>query len=123
MAVDTLGLLLAVHVTPANEHERAQVKELAEAVQDVNHHSAEVAFVIQGYIGDNPKNDASAEAIELIVVNLPEAKKGFCFLPRRWAVERSFAWTALFISWRLPSSCNKLSSKPSLRCSKVHNSF
>lgn len=29
MAVDTLGHLLAVHVTPVNEQERAQVGELA----------------------------------------------------------------------------------------------
>jgi transposase len=29
-------------------------------------------------------------------VKLPEAKKGFVLLPRRWVVERSFAWTARF---------------------------
>ena len=33
-AVDTLGHLLALHVTPANEQERARVGELAEAVQE-----------------------------------------------------------------------------------------
>ena len=45
LAVDTLGLLLATHVTPANEQERAQVKELAEAVQEATSNSVEVAFV------------------------------------------------------------------------------
>lgn len=30
------------------------------------------------------------------MVKLPEAKKGFILLPRRWIVERSFAWTARF---------------------------
>ena|SRR5688500_9487573 len=49
IAVDTLGLLLAAHVTPANEQERAQVKELAKAVQEGTHNSVEVAFVDQGY--------------------------------------------------------------------------
>jgi transposase len=29
-------------------------------------------------------------------VKPPEAKKGFVLLPRRWVVERSFAWTARF---------------------------
>jgi transposase len=96
MAVDTLGLLLAAHVTPANEQERDQVKELAEAVQEVTHNSVEVAFVDQGYTGDDPKNDAEEAGIELIVVKLPEAKKGFILLPRRWVVERSFAWTSRF---------------------------
>jgi transposase len=96
MAVDTLGLLLALHVTPANAQERAQVKELAEQVQDATGNSVEVAFVDQGYTGDQPEQDAHATGMELIVVKLPEAKKGFVLLPKRWVVERSFAWTARF---------------------------
>lgn len=56
IAVDTLGLSLAAHVTPANEQERAQVKELAEAVQDVTHNAVEVVFVDQGYTGDAPRD-------------------------------------------------------------------
>jgi transposase len=96
IAVDTLGLLLAAHVTPANEQERAQVKELAEAVQEVTENSVKVAFADQGYTGDDPLNDAKAAGIELIVVKLPEAKKGFVLLPKRWVVERSFAWTSRF---------------------------
>ena len=91
-----LGLLLAAQVTPANEQERAQVKELAEAVQEVTQNSVEVAFVDQGYSGDLPKDAAKETGIELIVVKLPEAKKGFVLLPRRWVVERSIAWTARF---------------------------
>ena len=46
--------------------------------------------------GDDPKNDAKEADIELIGVKLPEAKKGFVLLPRRWVVERSFAWTVRF---------------------------
>jgi transposase len=30
------------------------------------------------------------------VVKLPQAKRGFVLLPRRWVVERSFAWAARF---------------------------
>ena len=58
--------------------------------------SVEVAFVDQGYTGDDLKQDAKEAGIELIVVKLPEAKKGFVLLPRRWVVECSFAWTARF---------------------------
>src|SRR5215212_3075088 len=47
-AVDTLGHLLALHVTPANEQDRAQVAELAQAVQEATGQSVEVAFVDQG---------------------------------------------------------------------------
>jgi len=96
MAVDTLGLLLALQVTPANEQERAQVKELAEEVQKATGDSVEVAFVDQGYTGDQSAQDAQTTGIELIVVKLPEARKGFVLLPKRWVVERSFAWTARF---------------------------
>jgi transposase len=96
IAVDTLGLLLAAHVTPANEQERAQVKQLAEDVQAVTQNSVEVAFVDEGYTGEQPESDAKASGINLIVIKLPEAKKGFVLLPRRWVVERSFAWTARF---------------------------
>lgn len=96
MAVDTLGNLLTLHVTPANEQERAQVQQLAEKVQVITNHSVEVAFVDQGYTGDQPEQDAKDAGIRLIVVKLPKAKKGFVLLPRRWVVERSFAWTARF---------------------------
>src|SRR3954451_6280786 len=49
---DTLGHLLAWHVTPADEQERAQVEVLAEAVQEVTGESVELAYVDQGYTGD-----------------------------------------------------------------------
>jgi transposase len=92
MAVDTLGHLLAVHVTPANEQERAQVFELCKAVQTVTGHTVELAWADHGYTGEQPKRDAQAHGIELQVIKLAEAKKGFVLLPKRWVVERSFAW-------------------------------
>jgi len=96
MAVDTLGYLLTLHVTPANEQERAQVQKLAEQVQEITGNSVAIAYVDQGYTGDDPEQAAKEAGIELIVIKLPEAKKGFVLLPRRWVVERSFAWTARF---------------------------
>lgn len=96
LAVDTLGMLLAVHVTPASDQERAQVETLAQAVQDVTGNQVEVAFVDQGYTGEQADLDAAAAGIRLDVVSLPETKRGFVLLPRRWVVERSFAWLAKF---------------------------
>ena len=96
VAVDTLGHLLALYVTPANEQDRAQVQELAHQVQEVTGQSVEIAFVDQGYTGENPAQAAQAEGLRLEVVKLPEAKKGFVLLPRRWFVERSFGWAARF---------------------------
>ena len=95
-AVDPLGHLLALVVTPANAQDRAQVEALAAAVQEVTGESVELAYVDQGYTGDHADADAAAQGIRLEVVKLPEAKHGFVLLPRRWVVERSFAWVARF---------------------------
>jgi len=96
LAVDTLGHLLALHVTPANEQDRAQVEALAEAVQEVTGESVELAYVDQGYTGEEAFDAAAGHGIILEVVKLSEAKRGFVLLPRRWVVERSFGWAARF---------------------------
>jgi transposase len=95
-AVDTLGHLLALRVTPANEQDRAQVAQLARAVQSVTEQNVEVAFVDQGYTGKEPAAAAAEEGIDLEVVKHHQAKHGFVLLPRRWVVERSFGWAARF---------------------------
>jgi transposase len=96
IAVDTLGYLLAAHVTPANEQDRAQVEPLAAAVQEVTAQSVELVYVDQGYTGEDPAEAAQAHGIRLEVVKHPEAKRGFVLLPRRWVVERNFAWATRF---------------------------
>ena len=96
IAVDTLGQLLALHVTPANEQDRHQVQILVEQVQQVTGETVEVAFVDQGYTGEAAATAASEQGVQLEVVKLPEAKKGFVLLPRRWVVERSFGWMSRF---------------------------
>ena len=95
-AVDTLGHLLALHVTPGDAQDRAQVGQLAAAVQEATGETVELAFVDQGYTGSAPAEAARANGIALHVVRTPEAKRGFVLLPRRWVVERSFAWAARF---------------------------
>ncbi|MBB5866517.1 IS5 family transposase [Xanthomonas sp. 3058] len=109
MAVDTLGHLLAVQVTPANEQERAQVRSLAQEVQHVTGKTVKIAFVDQGYTGEEPAQAAKEEGSELHVIKLQEAKKGFVLLPRRWVVGRSFGWVNRFrrLAWdyeRLPET-------------------
>ena len=96
LAVDTLGHLLAVLTTPANEQDRAQVKDLCLEVQEATGVSVEVAFADQGYTGEQTALEATQARVELIVVKRPEATKGFILLPKRWVVERSFAWLARF---------------------------
>jgi transposase len=96
VAVDTLGYLLTLLVTPANEQDRTQVGALAQGVEQATGQAVELAFVDQGYTGDAAAQAAADHGIRLEVVKLPEAKRGFVLLPRRWVVERSFAWVARF---------------------------
>lgn len=134
-AVDTLGHLLALRVTPASAGDREQVDILAEEIQEATGESVQVAYVDQGYTGEDPKADARQHGIDLKVVKLPEAKRGFVLLPRRWVVERSFAWMARFrrlardyerlsrtlqgfTTWHLPASCLP---EPLRYSRKVHN--
>ncbi len=70
----------------------------------------EVAFVDQGHTGDDAEADAASEGIHVEVVKLPEAKRGFVLLPRRWVVERTFGWASRFR--RLAKAYERLQSVP-----------
>lgn len=96
LAVDTLGHLLALRVTPADVDERVEVAALAAEVQAVTDGAVELAFVDQGYTGPAVAEAAQGAGIALEVVKLPEAKRGFVLLPRRWVVERSIGWMRRF---------------------------
>jgi hypothetical protein len=76
--VDTLGHLLALVVTLANEQGRDQVEELARQVQEVTEQSVELAFVDQGYSGPAPTRAAQAHGIQLEVIELPPGQAWIC---------------------------------------------
>lgn len=120
VAVDTLGHLLALVVTPASDQERDQVSALSAAVQEATGQTVTSAYVDQGYTGAQAAADAAAHGITLGVVALAEAKRGFVLLPRRsggssccqgggWWSGRSggwpgsAAWPGTTSGWRPPS--------------------
>ena len=108
IAVDTLGQLLSVVITPANAQERDQMGQLCERVQAVTGQTVQVGFVAQGYTGEEAEHAAAVHDIDLPVVKKPEGQTGFVLLPRRWVVERSFAWFSRFR--RLARDYERLSS-------------
>lgn len=81
---------------PADEQNRAQVGKLAAQVQEITGEHIELAYVDQGHTGEAAEEAAAEHGIRLEVVKHTEAKHGFVLLPRRWVVERSFAWVARF---------------------------
>ncbi len=96
IAVDTLGHLLALHVTPADQRDRTQVNCTTKAVPRATGRNVELACVEQGFTGEQVEDVADDHGIALHILKRPEAKRGFVLLSRRWVVERSFAWEAPF---------------------------
>ncbi len=72
------------------------MRRTAEAVQKTTGRNVALAYVDQGYTGGQTQDDAEDHGIMLRVVKLSEARRGFMLLPRRWVVQRSFAWTTRF---------------------------
>ncbi len=68
----TRGRLLALHVTPADEQDRAQVGELARQVQQITEENVELAYVDQAYTGEAAEETAAEHGIQLEVVKHPE---------------------------------------------------
>lgn len=108
LAVDTLGHLVTLMTSPANEQDRDHVQALCRDAQEVTGGMLEVAFVDQGYTGQDPREAARNSNIELVVVKRSDASRGFVLLPRRWVVERSLAWLSRFR--RLGRDLERLSS-------------
>jgi transposase len=94
--VDTMGTLLALAVTPANAAERQQVSALAQRVQEVTGETVQVIYADAAYTGDETAAATQERGIRLVVVKRPEGSHGFVLLPKRWVVERSFAWVSRF---------------------------
>jgi transposase len=95
-AVDTLGHLLALTVTPAPADDRTQVGTRAARVQEVPGQAVQLAFADQGSVGPQPAAAAAAYGSRRAVVKLPKANRGCVPPPRRWVVERALAWAARF---------------------------
>ena len=83
LVVDTLGYLLAVHVTPAGTDDWAEVGRLSQAMQSTTGQNVELAYVDQGCTGPRTADATKAHGIALEVVKLPNAKRGLVLLPRR----------------------------------------
>jgi putative transposase len=95
IAVDAIGLLLAVVVTPACVQDRDAARpllwNLRRACTQVR-----LAWADAGYQAGRLTAWASALRITLQLVRRPDDLHTFAVLPRRWVVERSFAWISKY---------------------------
>ena len=91
LLVDTNGLLVKVVVHSAAVQDRDGARLLLEGCQ----HSLpnlKMIWADGGYRGQLVEWAREKGAWTLEIVNKPEDQKGFAVLPRRWVVERTFAW-------------------------------
>ncbi len=97
LAVDTLGHLLALHVTPANDAGPGAGRRAGRRRAGRHRGDGDAGLCrCQGYTGETPRQAAADHGIALEVVKLPDVKRGFVLLPRRWVVERDFGWMSRF---------------------------
>jgi len=91
LLVDTLGLVWGVLVVGAHTSEAAGAKRLLAQVKD-DLTRWEIVWVDGGY--EHRIEDWVAEhcRFRVEVVKRSEGKKGWALLPKRWVVERTFAW-------------------------------
>jgi putative transposase len=93
IAVDTLGLLLAVVVTAANVHDGKAASRVVDGM------AMPTRVNLAKIFADNSYNQAEFRRylrghphIELEIGNKPPGSRGFVVIRKRWVVERTFAW-------------------------------
>ncbi|MDX3239145.1 IS5 family transposase [Streptomyces sp. ME03-5709C] len=91
IVVDTLGLLLAVTVTAASVTDREAGRTLLARLRQ-RHWRITRVWADGGYTGQLVDLARGILRIALTVVKRSDDTSGFIVLPKRWLVERTFAW-------------------------------
>lgn len=96
LLVDTEGWLLTVQVTAANHYDNQQLWSLIQAGLKRSSRFRHL-WVDQGYrAGFIALLARYRHGLSVEVVTRPKGHKGWLLLPRRWVVERTFAWLGRF---------------------------
>lgn len=91
IVVDTRGLLMFVMVTPASVHDSVAAREVLLRLR-LMHPELVIVWADSIYAGTLVDWAKSFLRLTIKTPRRPEDAKGFIPLPRRWVVERSFAW-------------------------------
>jgi transposase len=92
LLVDTEGLVITVQVTSAGVQDHHQVYALVASGKHRSQRLTKV-WVDEGYQGKEVAEAIRQDLqVDLEIVPKPVGQKGFVLVPRRWVVERTFAW-------------------------------
>ena len=91
MGTDTLGLPHGIRVTPANVDDRKGILEM------MNFYKSELSKILKvlcdgGYTGENFEKAVSELLGALVEIAKRSDLHKFVVIPKRWIVERTFAW-------------------------------
>jgi len=96
IVVDTLGLSIAVVVTGAGVDDTAAAPQVLKELRADRFPRLEVVWADQKYRNHELnrwlKRKPKVHPWKLEIVSRPEGTTGFVLLPKRWVVERTFAW-------------------------------
>lgn len=93
IATDTLGNVLEVQVHAANLHDTTRGGQVCERAVEKNP-TIEAFSADQGYRGTTLDCVENILGLRLDIAS--KAQKGFQVVPKRWIVERTFAWLGAF---------------------------
>jgi transposase len=91
LLVDTQGLGLAIRVSPASETDRQGAIEVFKIADKLQINQVKQVYTDGAYRGKHISQVNKEFGINLSIVK-KTAKQGFKVLPKRWVVERTFAW-------------------------------
>ncbi len=91
MLTDTTGLMMGIQVHPAHEHESKTAMALLHTVQ-YKYDQLQTIFADQAYRGKLGEQVKQEFGWQINIVAKQPDKKGFQLLPKRWVIERTFAW-------------------------------
>ncbi|WP_432112547.1 IS5 family transposase [Streptomyces sp. YPW6] len=88
---DTIGLLLMINVTAGDVTDRQAAADMLSALRD-RFPTITRLWADSGYTGTLITWDLSMLHLVVTVIKRTDDVSGFVVLPRRWVVERTFAW-------------------------------
>lgn len=123
VSVDTLGLVLAVAVTSASVDDAVAAPQVLAQLDQENYPRLEVVWADNKYHNHALNawlDTASPGPWRLEIVRRPAGSKGFVLLPKRWVVERTFAWLGRCRRHSKDYERRTDSSESMLRVSAIH---
>jgi putative transposase len=122
LLVDTLGLRLAVVVTAASADDRVGVMILSESYWATGRKRLRKLWVDGGYRAEWLRQwvGGMTQSYKIVLTGVDKTGPGFQGLPRRWAVERTFAWLLNYRRQSRDDAVRTENSEAMIQVSMIH---